>query len=150
MDPNDRIVRVIDRKGRDIFSVTPGMLVYEALELLARHDIGAAPVIDEGGQLWGVFSERDYARKVVLHGHSSKDLTVDAIMTAEVVTATLDHTVEECMELMTTYHCRHLPVLEDGKVVGVVSIGDLVKYVISAQEQVIRHLHTYIAGGYGT
>ncbi len=150
MNQSDTIRCVLERKGRGIHSVTPRTTVFDALELMAREDIGALPVIDDAGQLWGVFSERDYARKVALHGRSSRELTVDAIMTPEVVTSTPEHTVEECMQLMTTYRCRHLPVLEDGRVAAMVSIGDLVKYVISMQEQEIKHLHAYIAGGYGS
>jgi len=114
---------------------------------MAEKGIGALLVMEEG-RLLGILSERDYTRKVILRGHSSKETKVEEIMTAEVVTAEAGETVERAMHLMTERHIRHLPVVAEGRVTGVVSIGDLVKWTISAQEEAIQHLTSYIAGSY--
>ena len=147
MNKNDAISRVLRQKGEEIWSVTPGTTVYDALEMMADREVGALLVI-EGGRLEGVVSERDYARKVILQGRSSKDTFVGDIMTHGVVTVTPAHTVDDCMKLMTELRVRHLPVTEGGRIAGVVSLGDLVKYVITAQQEEIQHLHAYIAGAY--
>lgn len=133
-------------KGDGIWSVAPSASVYEALETMADKDVGAL-VVMEKEKLVGIFSERDYARKVVLHGKSSKDTTVREMMTSMVLYATPDRTVDDCMEMMTEKHIRHLPVVEDGRVVGMVTIGDVVKTVISKQQYLISHLERYINGG---
>ena len=132
-------------KGRTVHSVRPGDTVLAALGLMADYDIGAVLVLD-GGRLTGILTERDYARKVALAGLSSKDAPVSAIMTSNVVTVTPAHTVDECMTLMTERRVRHLPVVDGGRVVGVVSIGDLVKATIDEQDFTIRELKSYIAG----
>ena len=135
--------QVISAKGNQVYSIGPDAKVIEALQLMARKDVGAL-VVMEGETLVGVISERDYARKVILHGKSSQDVLVREIMTANVVTVDPAKTVVECMALVTQRRIRHLPVCEKDRVVGVVSIGDLVKEVIAEQEQTIKQLESYI------
>jgi CBS domain-containing protein len=135
--------QLLQVKGREIHSITPDARVFDALKLMAEKDVGAL-VVTEGGKLAGIISERDYARKVILHGKSSHDITVRDIMTSKVITVSPDHTVEECMALMTGKRIRHLPVTEGERLTGVLSIGDLVKEVIAEQEQTIKQLESYI------
>ncbi len=130
-------------KGRSVFSIAPDALVYDALKLMAEKDVGALVVI-EGGRLAGIISERDYARKVILHGKSSHDIRVREIMTGKVITVHPGQTVAECMALMTDKRIRHLPVTEGERLIGLLSIGDLVKEVIADQEQTIKQLESYI------
>ena len=130
-------------KGREVFAIAPDALVFDALKLMAEKDVGALVVL-EGGRLAGIISERDYARKVILHGKSSHDIRVREIMTSKVISVHPGQTVPECMALMTDKRIRHLPVTEGERVIGVLSIGDLVKEVIADQEQTIRQLESYI------
>ncbi len=148
MKITDTIGLVLKRKGpARILSIAPRQSVFEAIQLLAKYDIGALLVI-ENGKLVGIFSERDFARKGVLKGHHSRDTLVEEIMTSTVVSITTRHTVDECLTMMTDHHFRHLPVLEGDEVVGLISIGDLVKWVISGQAQTIQELQGYISGAY--
>ena len=137
------ISQLLQAKGREIHSIAPDARVFDALRLMADKNVGALVVL-EGGKLAGIISERDYARKVILHGKSSHDITVRDIMTGKVITVTPDHTVEECMALMTGKRIRHLPVMEGERLTGVLSIGDLVKEVIAEQQQTIKQLESYI------
>ena len=138
--------QMLAAKNRPLAVVTPGDSVFHALNLMAMHDVGALLVLD-GENLVGIFTERDYARKLILHGKSSKETLVSEIMSDKVAYVTLTATVDECMALMTEKHFRHLPVLsEDGEVIGIVSIGDLVKATISNQQFLISELERYITG----
>lgn len=137
--------QLLEAKGGIVHSVAPATLVYDALLIMAEHHIGALVVLD-GECLAGIFSERDYAREVVLKGRTSKDTKVSEIMSTKVITASLSDTVEECMELMSGKRIRHLPVVQNDKVVGLLSIGDLVKETIAAQQLLIRQLEQYIHG----
>jgi CBS domain-containing protein len=135
--------QLLDRKGRELFSIAPEAAVLEAIRIMADRHVGALLVM-EGDAVSGIVSERDYARKVILMGRSSADTPVRDIMSAPVVTVQPETTVEKCMQLMTERRVRHLPVTEAGRVVGMVSIGDLVKAVIAEQQQQIEELETYI------
>ena len=135
--------QVLQSKGSTIFSIAPEASVFEALKLMAEKEIGALLVI-EGGKLAGIISERDYARKVILHGKFSHDILVRDIMTEKVVTVHPSQTVDECMTLVTNKRVRHLPVMDGNQLIGVLSIGDLVKEVISEQQFVIKQLESYI------
>ena len=141
--------QLLQNKGDQLWSVTPKATVYEALELMAAKNCGAVLVL-EAGQLIGMFTERDYARKVVLKGKTSKIATVGELMTTDVLYVSPDDTIENCMALMTQHRTRHLPVMENGKLVGLVSIGDIVKAVISDREFTIRELEHYITGGHSS
>ena len=132
-------------KGQAVWSIDADASILEALELMAAKEIGALMVM-VGGQITGIVSERDYARKVVLHGKSSKDTPVREIMTRKVLYLRPEQTVEECMALMTDKHIRHMPVLDGDQMIGVVSIGDIVKSIISEQQFLISHLENYIRG----
>lgn len=134
---------LLERKGRAIFSVEPQASVLDAIRLLAEHHVGALLVM-RGAALEGIVSERDYALKVILRGRSATDTAVRDIMTSPVLTVALDTTVSQCMQLVTDRRVRHLPVVDGGRVVGMVSIGDLVKAVIAEQQQQIEQLESYI------
>lgn len=147
MKPTATIGALLGWKGRDVWAISPDASVFEAIALMAQHGIGALLVTEEG-KLVGIVSERDYTRKVFLQGRSSKQTTVQEIMTAPVYVASPNDSVEDAMRLMTERRVRHLPIVEGERIVGVVSIGDLVKWTISAQEEQIAHLQNFIAGSY--
>ena len=135
--------QLLQSKGSAVYSVTPEASVFDALKLMADKNIGALLVVS-GGKLAGIMSERDYARKVILHGKSSHDMLVREIMSEKVVTVQPEQTVEDCMTLMTGKRIRHLPVVNGDKIAGLLSIGDFVKEVIAEQEQTIKQLESYI------
>jgi CBS domain-containing protein len=135
---------LIKRKGSDVVSVRPDDTVFSALKVMADRNVGAVMVMEEEGQLVGVLSERDYARKVVLHGHTSRDTIAAEIMTRDVVCISADKRVEEAMAMMTVKRIRHLPVMDDGRLIGVVSIGDVGRAIIANQGFVIEQLERYI------
>jgi len=137
--------QLLQAKGRAVVSIGPGASVFDALELMARQDVGAVVVLEDD-RLIGLLSERDYARKVVLAGRASRDTRVAEIMAEEVVCVGLKHTLEGCMALMTDKRVRHLPVLDEGSLVGLVSIGDVVKHIIEDQRGTIEQLEHYIMG----
>ena len=137
------VAQLLDGKGREVHTIGPDARVIDALKLMAEKDVGAL-IVTEGGRLAGIISERDYARKVILQGKSSHDIAVREIMTSKLVTVQPRHTVEECMGLMTSKRIRHLPVTEGERLIGVLSIGDLVKEVIAEQQATIRQLESYI------
>ncbi len=139
------VKHILQHKPAGVWATSPHATVYEALELLAEKNVGALPVL-ETGQLVGMFSERDYARKVVLRGRSSKEATVGELMSAPVYTVGPNESIEACMRLMTDRHIRHLPVTEGDRVIGMVSIGDVGKAIIADQRVAIRDLETYITG----
>jgi CBS domain-containing protein len=145
MELTGKIGSLIEKKGVQVWSVERTASVYDAIAMMAEKGVGALPILD-GGKLLGIVSERDYARKVILKGRSSKETAVTEIMSSPVVSVTPAHTVEECMRLVTDKRIRHLPVMEGGRIVGIISIGDLVNWVITAQRETIHHLEAYIAG----
>ena len=140
-----RVRQLLTRKGHEVWSIDVEDPVLEAIQLMADKHVGALPVT-RNGELVGVISERDYARKVILLGRSSAETPVWQIMSSPVVTVTPDEDVRQCMQLMTHRRIRHLPVVENGRMIGVVSIGDLVRVVIEEQDQTIEHLERFIAG----
>src|SRR5215467_3383831 len=147
MELLDTVESVLRQKKTGIWSVSPSTTVYEALEMMAEKEIGSLLVMSDG-RLVGLISERDYARKVILMGRSSRDTTVEEVMTSPPVTVTPRDTVSACMELMTDHRRRHLPVVDGDSVIGVLSIGDLVNWIVKSHEQTIEQLHGYIAGAY--
>ena len=147
MDVSGTIGAVLNQKSREIYSVSPDATVFEAVQLMDTKNVGALLVMDDQ-RLVGVISERDYTRKIMLRGKRSRETKVAEIMSTNVFTTHRREGVETCLRLMTDHHIRHLPVLDDDKVVGVISIGDLVKHVISCQQAAIAHLENYIHGGF--
>ena len=145
MNPNGTINEVLSIKGNEAWSIPPDATVFDAIEMMADKNVGAL-LVTENGKLIGIISERDYTRKVALKGKSSKQIAVKEILSGQVIHVGPDHTVEECMRLMTDHRIRHLPVLEGDQILGVVSIGDLVNWIISAQSSTIHQLQTYISG----
>jgi CBS domain-containing protein len=147
MDLAGTVRSILRHKGQEVFSVPPEASVYSALEIMAEKGAGALLVIGQG-KLLGVISERDYARKGILQGRMSKQTPVSEIMVSPAIVATMESTVEECMRLVTANRVRHLAIVDHDKVIGVVSVGDLVKSTISAQEETISRLQDYISGKY--
>jgi CBS domain-containing protein len=143
------VKELLREKGNQVWTIAPTATVYEALELMAAKNIGSLVVVDHG-DVAGVFTERDYARKVILKGRSSKTTSVAELMTTDVLYVSPEDTIENCMALMTDKRLRHLPVMEDGQLAGVVSIGDIVKVIISEREFTIRELERYITGGHSS
>lgn len=136
---------LLERKGRDIVSIAPGASVFDAIKLMADKAVGSLLVMDDHAML-GIVTERDYARKVIIKGRASDTTPVSDIMTVEVLTTSPESTVNKCMEMMTEKKCRHLPVVENDKVVAMISIGDLVEAIIADQREEIEHLEHYISG----
>lgn len=145
MNSNATISEILSYKGANVWSISPNAMVFEAVRMMADKNVGAL-LVTEGGKLVGIISERDYTRKVALRGRSSKDTAVKKILSGQVIHVSPSHTVQECLRLMTDHRIRHLPVLEGDKVVGIVSIGDLVNWIISAQASTINQLQSYIGG----
>jgi len=142
---SEKISQILSHKGVTVWTVRPDATVFEAIQLMADKNVGALLVTDQG-KLTGMISERDYTRKVAIKGKSSKELKVREILSPKVVHATPEHSVEECLRLMTEHRVRHLPVLDGETIAGVISIGDLVNWIISTQTNTISQLETYITG----
>lgn len=140
-----QISEILSQKGGQVWSVNPETTVLEAIRVMADKNVGAL-LVTRGEQLVGIISERDYTRNVILKGRSSKDTTVQEIISGRAITVSPDHTVEECLRVMTQHRIRHLPVLAGNRILGVISIGDLVNSIISAQNSAIQQLETYITG----
>ena len=140
------VKHLLDAKGRNVISISADASVFDAIKMMADESIGSLVVLDENGGLAGIVTERDYARKVIVKGRSSRGTRVADIMTADVLTTNCDNTVNSCMETMTEKKLRHLPVVENGKVIAMISIGDLVQAIIADQKEEIEHLEHYISG----
>ncbi len=138
------VKEILEKKNSDIFSANSQTTVYDAIKLMGEKNIGALPVLD-GDQLSGIVSERDYARKVVLMNRKSRETLVKDIMTATVITVSPSDSIDDCMEKMSAKRIRHLPVVDNGKMMGIISIGDVVTAIIETQKETIKHLHNYIA-----
>lgn len=147
MEVTGTVEALLSDKGRDVFGISPDKTVFEAIEQLSERNIGALLVMEEG-HLIGVFSERDYTRKVALAGRNSRETRVREIITGRIVSVSPTTPVPECMRRMIENRVRHLPVLDGDQVVGVISIGDLVNFIMNAQRATIEQLHSYISGGY--
>jgi CBS domain-containing protein len=145
MEITGKVDSLLHNKSGEIWSLDPSASVYDAIRLMAEKSVGALLVM-RGGKLAGIVSERDYARKIVLQGRNSHDTPVSEIMTSNVITVTPSHSVEECMHIVTDRRIRHLPVVEGERVIGIVSIGDLVNWVLTEQQETIRHLEAWISG----
>jgi len=145
MIPNGSISEILEHKGSAVWTVTPDTTVFEAIQMMSEKNVGAL-LVTERDKLIGIISERDYTRKVALKGKSSKELKVREILSEQVLSVTPQHTIEECLRLMTEHRVRHLPVLDGKTLMGVVSIGDLVNWIIGAQGTTIQQLETYISG----
>ena len=141
----DTVSSVLRRKDRKVLSISPDASVYDAIALMAENSIGARVVVADG-KLVGILSERDYARRLILKGKSSKDTLIEEIMTENPVTVSPDNSIEDCMKTMTNRFIRHLPVVDDGALVGMISIGDVVRYIIEEQRGIIEDLEFYITG----
>ena len=147
MEITTTIRTILDRKGTNFWSVSPSNTVFEAISMMAEKNVGALPVM-EGENLVGIISERDYARKVILLGRGSRETTVAEIMTTNLKTVALGDSVQDCLQIMTDNRIRHLPVIEEGKLAGLISIGDCVNWIISAQTAAIDDLERFVTGAY--
>lgn len=141
-----KVRNILQGKGNVVFSVAPTVTVYKAIELMSLKNIGGLLITDDNGHLLGIFTERDYARRLILKGKSSKDTLIGEIMTENPVTVSPDNSIEDCMKTMTNRFIRHLPVVDDGELVGMISIGDVVRYIIEEQRGIIEDLEFYITG----
>ena len=140
-----KVKDILKTKGTAIFAVEPTIMVYRAIEVMCEKNIGGLLIVEDGN-LVGIFTERDYARKLILKGKSSKDTPIRDLMTANLVTVSPDTTIDDCMRVMVGRKIRHLPVLDEGQLVGLISIGDVVRHVIEEQKTIIEHLEQYITG----
>ncbi|MEW6302397.1 MAG: CBS domain-containing protein [Verrucomicrobiota bacterium] len=147
MQVSGLVASILSQKGGSVYSIAPDAMVYDAIQMMADKNVGALLVMKDE-KLMGVISERDYTRKVILKGKLSKQTPVQEIMTSPVITVTPNHSIDECMRLISEKRVRHLPVVDGEKVVGVVSVGNLVNWIISAQNATINQLQNYISGGY--
>jgi CBS domain-containing protein len=138
-----RVRDILKSKGHAVFSVEPSIMVYQAVEQMCERNIGGLLIV-EHNKLVGIFTERDYARKLILRGKSSKDTPISELMTAHPITVTPDNSIEDCMDIMTKKHIRHLPVVDHEHLIGVISIGDVVKQIMEEQKSIIEHLEHYI------
>jgi CBS domain-containing protein len=145
MNPNGTISEILSHKGTQVWSISPEATVFDAIQMMADRNIGAL-LVTQADKLVGILTERDYTRKVALQGKSSKQPAVKEILSGQVIHVSPDHTVEDCMRLMTDHRVRHLPILEADRIVGIISIGDLVNWIITAQSSTIHQLQTYISG----
>lgn len=140
-----KVKNILDTKGRAVFSVTPEVTVYSAIELMCQKDVGGLPIC-ENDKLVGIFTERDYARKLILKGKSSKETPIGDLMTRNPIVVTPESTIEDCMKIMSSKNIRHLPVVEGDKLVAMISIGDVVRFIIEEQKSIIEQLEQYISG----
>lgn len=140
-----KVKNILDTKGRAVFSVAPDVTVYSAIELMCQKNVGGLLIV-ENDNLVGIFTERDYARKLILKGKSSKDTPIGDLMTPNPIVVTPESSIEDCMKIMSSKFIRHLPVVEDGKLVAMVSIGDVVRHIIDEQKTIIAQLEQYISG----
>jgi CBS domain-containing protein len=141
-----KVKNILQRKNTGVISVPPTATVYSAIEIMSQANIGGV-VITDNGNLLGIFTERDYARKLILKGKSSRDTQIADLMTRNLFTVTPESSIEEAMQVMSDKKIRHLPVMEDGKIVGIISIGDVVRFIIEEQKEIIEHLEHYITRG---
>jgi CBS domain-containing protein len=139
-----KVRSILQAKGSAVFTVEPGVTVYNAIQMMCEKNIGGLLITDHG-RLVGIFTERDYARKLILKGKSSKDTHIKEIMTENPITVSMDNSIEDCMQLMVDKHIRHLPVVDDGKLAGMISVGDVVRHIIDEQKSIIEHLEQYIS-----
>ena len=142
------ISSILSHKGDDVVTITSGATVYDTIDKMVDHNVGAIVVTDDEGALQGIFTERDYLRRIVLQGRTSKTTNVEDVMTRDVICATPNHTVDDCMAMMTEKKCRHLPVLRDDRLAGIISLGDCVKVMLRAKKDEVRDLQHFISGGY--
>ena len=139
-----KVKDILKVKGNNVFSIAPSLMVYEAVELMCQRNIGGLLIVDNG-KLEGIFTERDYARKLILKGKSSKTTPISELMTRNPITVSPETTIDDCMNVMTDKFIRHLPVVEEDQLVGIISIGDVVKHIIEEQKEIIEHLENYIS-----